>query len=371
MQFNFNKKIKAMRQKPLSQMEKDALWSKIEAKMASGRGESFYSQGFFNLFSLNRKFAFASFLATFLIVGSGATVAASNSAKPGDLLFPIDTVVERVQIAFSSGEKKEKLKLEFAEERLDEAKQVLTSFIATSEKTISQEQATTSQQIQGRYSKHVVQAEEALAFALDYLEEVKDELNKEDSNSSSTIAAIISELTDLAQNHVSDLTEIKTKIDKDGDRLKIKIETSGGNIKSKFKIVQKEKKDEDKDEDKNERDGEEDDDEDEDDEEDDDEDRDQTAPVISNITSTASTSTADISWSTNETANSKIWYGTATPLVVSSATLSISSANLVAFHALKISNLTASTTYHFIVVSADTAGNSATSTERSFMTLIE
>ena len=96
---------------------------------------------------------------------------------------------------------------------------------------------------------------------------------------------------------------------------------------------------------------------------------DTTAPIISGISSTTTTTTAEITWSTDEMSDSMVWYSTTTSFVISSTTLSVSSSSLVTSHILSLSGLNASTTYSFIAVSTDTAGNSATSTESLFTTL--
>lgn len=96
---------------------------------------------------------------------------------------------------------------------------------------------------------------------------------------------------------------------------------------------------------------------------------DATAPTISNVTSTSVSSTiASISWTTNEPATSKVYYGTANPLVLGSAAFQ-SSATLVTSHLMNLTGLTASTTYYYVVESADAANNTATSSQQSFMTL--
>lgn len=95
------------------------------------------------------------------------------------------------------------------------------------------------------------------------------------------------------------------------------------------------------------------------------------APVISGLmaTGTAATSTR-IDWVTNELANSKVWYSTSTPVSTSAtSTLQISSSDLVLGHHLTLSGLTATTTYYYVVSSADAKGNATTSVESSFTTL--
>lgn len=94
-----------------------------------------------------------------------------------------------------------------------------------------------------------------------------------------------------------------------------------------------------------------------------------TAPIISAITVSASSTSANISWTTNETATSKAYYSTVSPLdLTSTSTLSISTSTLSISHLLNLSGLTASSTYYFAVESKDVANNIATSTEQSFIT---
>ncbi len=95
---------------------------------------------------------------------------------------------------------------------------------------------------------------------------------------------------------------------------------------------------------------------------------DTTAPTIANLAHTAGTTTAEISWSTNENADGKLWYATSTP-VDTSPTPTASESNLSANHSFSLSSLTASTTIYYIVSSTDGAGNTATSSEKSFITL--
>jgi len=94
------------------------------------------------------------------------------------------------------------------------------------------------------------------------------------------------------------------------------------------------------------------------------------APIISAVAATSTTATStQITWLTNEKANSKVWYSTSTPLVVTTSTPAVSSSDFVLNHSLTLSNLTASTTYYYLISSADKSGNTATTTEKSFMTL--
>ena len=92
-------------------------------------------------------------------------------------------------------------------------------------------------------------------------------------------------------------------------------------------------------------------------------------PVISGVTASGTASTsAKILWTTNESSNSTVWYASSSPVAVSTAT-TVTNTSLVASHELVLSPLTASTTYYYMVGSADASGNSSTSGESSFLTL--
>jgi len=95
---------------------------------------------------------------------------------------------------------------------------------------------------------------------------------------------------------------------------------------------------------------------------------DTTAPVISSIgMSNVSSTTAMISWMTNESATSKIYYATSTPVNLSTA-LSVSNVSLLTNHILNLGGLTASTTYYYVLESKDAANNTATTSTQGFVT---
>ncbi len=96
---------------------------------------------------------------------------------------------------------------------------------------------------------------------------------------------------------------------------------------------------------------------------------DTTAPVISGVTtSNLLATTTNIVWITNEKSNSKVWFGTTTPLNLG-LPASISSSEKVKGHNLLLSGLATSTTYYYIVGSSDERGNTATSSQNLFTTL--
>ena len=95
---------------------------------------------------------------------------------------------------------------------------------------------------------------------------------------------------------------------------------------------------------------------------------DETAPVISNVAATPTTTSATITWDTDEEATSKVVFATES-LDTASSTSEVSDSAFVLSHSLDLTGLATSTEYFYRVESEDAAGNVATSTESSFTTL--
>lgn len=101
---------------------------------------------------------------------------------------------------------------------------------------------------------------------------------------------------------------------------------------------------------------------------DEEEDDDTTAPVISAINiSINNSSRVDISWQTDEDTDGAIWYDTEEDVEVGSDE-NVETEEFDDSHEVTLSDLTAETTYYFIVSSADGAGNEGVSSELSFET---
>jgi hypothetical protein len=60
-----------------------------------------------------------------LIITAGGTVAAAESARPGDWLFPIDQAAETVRLTLASEERRETLKADFLVERMTETESII------------------------------------------------------------------------------------------------------------------------------------------------------------------------------------------------------------------------------------------------------
>ncbi len=91
------------------------------------------------------------------------------------------------------------------------------------------------------------------------------------------------------------------------------------------------------------------------------------APVISAIVVAPLGTTTSITWTTNELANTKVWFGTSTPMVMASSTF-VANGSLVLSHVVSLTNLSTSTTYYYMLGSSDLTGNSSTTTQASFTT---
>lgn len=100
----------------LSAVQKEALWKQIESSLVVPTP---IPTPF--LFTFIQTRYMASFiLALMLVLGSTGTVMASNSARPGDLLYPIDRATETVEGSFLRGDVKAHFTAELAQERVDE-----------------------------------------------------------------------------------------------------------------------------------------------------------------------------------------------------------------------------------------------------------
>ena len=375
MQSNLEKKLKeTAKANPLTKAEKNMLWAKIENVI--NQKHSFQP---FTFFRLKPKLVFASFMIIAIIGVSTAVAGASNDAGPGDLLYPIDIALERVQLALSREENKDNLRLKFAEERLKEAQRALTFQGSNTSASI-----TISTSTENNFQR-IRKADRALPVALEKLEKTKEFLEqKGNEQAAERVNEIIEKLTGLAQNHVSDLDELEMTINYNNER-KEEVRAFREKIKVKFKLNYSNNKEKvvichiPPDNPDNAHtievakpaelahlahgdysgqcgDG-------------DSSDLDTTAPLISNVSSNVSTNTADITWDTDEESDSVVWYSTTTPVALSSSLL-IESADLVTSHTISLSGLSINTTYYFIVSSLDSSGNKATSTESSFITLI-
>ena len=89
-----------------------------------------------------------------------------------------------------------------------------------------------------------------------------------------------------------------------------------------------------------------------------------TAPIISNRQVGTTSSSAIITWTTNEVADSNVSYGTSNAYEIGT----VSDGSPVISHSITLSGLTENTTYHYQLESTDSSGNIATSIDFIFVT---
>ncbi len=95
---------------------------------------------------------------------------------------------------------------------------------------------------------------------------------------------------------------------------------------------------------------------------------DTTAPVISGTSVSAiATTTATVSWTTNEAATGKVYYSTTSPVNLGTA-LTMSNGSLTTGHTFVLTSLAGATTYYYVLESKDAANNTATTSTASFVT---
>lgn len=194
----------------LSQSESSEAWSGINSRI-----ENASVFGIFQL-QIKTKNMIPLLIGALIFASAGGTVAASNSAVPGDLLFPVDRAVENVRLAFA-GKNKAKLEVKFSEERLDEvdrliAKARLQAFASTTATST----ATSTPKAKGRVAVGV-------NVAIDYLNRVSADLSASGNTEAALkIEGVIDRLETMINN-----PDVRVALKQNGDfMLKIKGNTN-------------------------------------------------------------------------------------------------------------------------------------------------
>jgi hypothetical protein len=89
--------------------------------------------------NVHYQLAFGVFL--FLLLGAGSTAALASSARPGDLLFPIEQATEQIRLRLATDEYRQVLEQQFLDERFHEVDEILSeesSDTNTTDRTISE-----------------------------------------------------------------------------------------------------------------------------------------------------------------------------------------------------------------------------------------
>jgi len=124
---DIRKQLKKTQVSSLTQQEKNFVWKQVSLSMAATPHKDSYKTKVSSI--LKRSVAIS------IIFGmTMGTASATDSSKPGDLLFPFERAVENIQISMTSGEKKDELKVKFALERVDEVKTIFSEVSTKSAK---------------------------------------------------------------------------------------------------------------------------------------------------------------------------------------------------------------------------------------------
>jgi hypothetical protein len=111
----------------LTDAERGLLWERVQDALPHQSVPSPFLFGF-----VTRRSMPILALALVLTLGLGTTAAASQDARPGDLLFPVDRALEQARLALTrNDEKRAELHIALAEERLEELRSLLADDDAT------------------------------------------------------------------------------------------------------------------------------------------------------------------------------------------------------------------------------------------------
>lgn len=125
---NISNKIDSVRPS-LTENERLSVWKEVSAKLPSG--QPVVSP--FSVKNVLHKIMNPMIILLVLLLGGGGTALASNSARPGDILFPIDRSIENLQLKLaSSEEEKTQLTKKFTEERLQELREIIDEEVSIS-----------------------------------------------------------------------------------------------------------------------------------------------------------------------------------------------------------------------------------------------
>ena len=115
---NLEEQLHKIKVRKASEAEKNSMWLGIITKR-----EIYQEKGsILSIFNF-KKHMIGALIALLVVLGGGGVVAASNSAVPGDALFGVDLAVEKAKINFAGNDdKKNELRVKFADERVAEAK---------------------------------------------------------------------------------------------------------------------------------------------------------------------------------------------------------------------------------------------------------
>lgn len=182
------------------------------------------------------------FLIALLIIigGTGATAFAADKAVPGDMLYPIDLLVEdaRLNVAKDDTERN-KLELEFAQERVEEAYSLIGSTSPLSD------EADEKSDSDGDISQEtvLVAKDVSLTTAIRELERAKDTLetktqgkDEDRDNTLKAIDDILDKLVSISSDNDLIIDTVTTDVSDDEKKASIDVEGETDNTKIHYSI---------------------------------------------------------------------------------------------------------------------------------------
>jgi predicted RNA methylase len=111
----------------LTQMEREMLQSRVRERVVASMMGSVNTK----TFTLQNYMVPLIALAV-LLFGTGSAALASDAARPGDILFPVDTAMENLSLALSNDSRKAELRVLLADERFKEFSQLVEEALKNS-----------------------------------------------------------------------------------------------------------------------------------------------------------------------------------------------------------------------------------------------
>lgn len=116
--------------KALTDAERALVWRSVQSRI-----QTRVPSPYFSVFNLHTKSMIPIILAIAILFSATGTVAASDSARPGDFLFPVDRAVENIRLSLATEEGKTDLRIKYADERLREFDSVVDDEISDDDLT--------------------------------------------------------------------------------------------------------------------------------------------------------------------------------------------------------------------------------------------
>ena len=223
---NLEKKLESIDIKNLSDKEQADIWQSIQTNIDTPVSP-------FSCLLLTHK-NMIQVIATVMIIAlsSFGIVKAADNAKPGDFLFPLDRAIEDIQIKITPKDKKDKLKIKFALERVEEISILLKSAGPIAQSTSTPPVATSTLPVNATSTPtstgSVVPSDDkisqAIQIAIDYIEKVKNEMEQKGNMQAATA---LKDIADSLKSGQKNIGRFEMEIEKEDDKNKFKIEIKG------------------------------------------------------------------------------------------------------------------------------------------------